>query len=43
MPPASLVGLVILSALLGLLGLLAATWPGRRAAKLDVRAAIAAE
>jgi putative ABC transport system permease protein len=39
-PVASLVGFVILSALLGLV---AASWPARRAANLDVLAAIAAE
>ena len=39
-PIPSLVGFLVLSALLGL-G--AASWPGRRAAKLDVLAAIAAE
>ena len=39
-PAASLIGFLILSALLGL-G--AASWPARRAAKLDVLAAIAAE
>ncbi len=39
-PAASLIGFLVLSALLGLA---AATWPARRAAKLDVLAAIAAE
>jgi putative ABC transport system permease protein len=39
-PVASLIGFLILSALLGLA---AATWPARRAARLDVLAAIAAE
>jgi putative ABC transport system permease protein len=39
-PLSSLIGFLVLS---GLLGLAAATWPGRRAAKLDVLAAIAAE
>ena len=39
-PVASLIGFVILSALLGLA---AATWPARRAANLDILAAIAAE
>ncbi len=39
-PFASLVGFLCLS---GLLGLGAASWPARRAAKLDVLAAIAAE
>ena len=39
-PLPSLIAFVILSALLGLL---AATWPARRAANLDVLAAIAAE
>ncbi len=39
-PFASLIGFLVLS---GLLGLSAATWPARRAAKLDVLAAIAAE
>ncbi len=39
-PVASLIGFVILSALLGLA---AATWPARRAANLDVLAAIATE
>ena len=38
MPVADLIGFVILS---GLLGLAAATWPARRAANLDVLAAIA--
>jgi putative ABC transport system permease protein len=39
-PVASLIGFLILSALLGLA---AATWPARRAARLDVLAAIATE
>jgi putative ABC transport system permease protein len=39
-PVASLVGFLVLS---GLLGLGAATWPARRAARLDVLGAIAAE
>jgi putative ABC transport system permease protein len=39
-PSASLVGFVVLAALLGLA---AASWPARRAAKLDVLAAIAVE
>ena len=39
-PVADLIGFVILS---GLLGLAAATWPARRAANLDVLAAIATE
>jgi putative ABC transport system permease protein len=39
-PLASLIGFVILSAILGLI---AATWPARRAADLDVLSAIAAE
>jgi putative ABC transport system permease protein len=39
-PFASLVGFLILSAVLGLA---AASWPARRAAKLDVLAAIAAD
>jgi putative ABC transport system permease protein len=39
-PVADLIGFVVLSALLGLA---AATWPARRAANLDVLAAIAAE
>jgi len=39
-PVASLIGFVVLS---GLLGLAAATWPARRAARLDVLAAIAVE
>ncbi len=39
-PVASLIGFLVLSALLGLI---AATWPARRAAKLDVLAAIASE
>ena len=39
-PVADLIGFVILSALLGLA---AATWPARRAANLDVLAAIATE
>jgi putative ABC transport system permease protein len=39
-PVASLIGFVVLS---GLLGLAAASWPARRAANLDVLAAIAAE
>jgi putative ABC transport system permease protein len=39
-PVPSLIGFLVLSALLGLV---AATWPARRAAKLDVLAAIAAD
>jgi putative ABC transport system permease protein len=39
-PYSSLVVFLVLAALLGLL---AATWPARRAAKLDVLAAIAAD
>ena len=39
-PITSLIGFLVLSALLGLI---AASWPARRAAKLDVLAAIAAE
>jgi len=39
-PVSSLVVFLVLSAVLGLL---AATWPARRAATLDVLAAIAAE
>ncbi len=39
-PVAELIGFLVLSALLGLI---AATWPARRAAKLDVLAAIATE
>jgi putative ABC transport system permease protein len=39
-PYPSLVGFLVLAALLGLL---AASWPARRAAKLDVLAAIAAQ
>ena len=39
-PIASLIGFLVLSALLGLA---AATWPARRAANLDVLAAIATE
>jgi putative ABC transport system permease protein len=39
-PFASLVGFLVLAALLGLV---AASWPARRAAKLDVLAAIAVE
>jgi putative ABC transport system permease protein len=39
-PVGSLIGFLVLSALLGLI---AATWPARRAAKLDVLAAIASE
>jgi putative ABC transport system permease protein len=39
-PSASLVGFLVLAALLGLI---AASWPARRAAKLDVLAAIAAQ
>ena len=39
-PYASLVGFLVLA---GLLGLAAASWPARRAAKLDVLTAIAAE
>ena len=39
-PIASLIGFLVLS---GLLGLVAASWPARRAANLDVLAAIAAE
>jgi putative ABC transport system permease protein len=39
-PVSSLVVFLVLSAVLGLL---AATWPARRAAKLDVLAAIAAD
>jgi putative ABC transport system permease protein len=39
-PLASVVGFLILS---GVLGLIAATWPARRAAHLDVLAAIATE
>ena len=35
--------LVVFLVLAALLGLLAASWPARRAAKLDVLAAIAAE
>ena len=40
LPVPSLIGFVLVSAILGLV---AATWPARRAAKLDVLAAIAAE
>jgi putative ABC transport system permease protein len=39
-PLSDLVAFLVLAALLGLL---AATWPARRAARLDVLAAIAAE
>ena len=39
-PIPSLIGFVILA---GVLGLIAATWPARRAANLDVLAAIATE
>jgi putative ABC transport system permease protein len=39
-PYSSLVVFLVLAALLGLL---AATWPARRAAKLDILAAIAAD
>jgi putative ABC transport system permease protein len=39
-PVASLIGFLVLSALLGLA---AGTWPARRAARLDVLAAIAAK
>jgi len=39
-PASSLVVFLVLSALLGLV---AATWPARRAAKLDVLAAISSE
>ena len=39
-PIPSLIGFVILA---GVLGLIAATWPARRAANLDVLSAIAAE
>jgi ABC-type antimicrobial peptide transport system permease subunit len=42
-PHSSLVIFLILAALLGLFGLVAASWPARRAAKLDVLAAIAAQ
>ena len=40
LPVPSLIGFVLVSAILGLV---AATWPARRAARLDVLAAIAAE
>ena len=42
-PVMAMVALVVFLILAALLGLLAASWPARRAAKLDILAAIAAD